>query len=34
MLISQKWLTSLLNNAGNPGWSVSAEELDLSLIHI
>ena len=30
MLISQKWLESLLNNAGNPDWSVPA----LSLIHI
>ncbi|KAA8744598.1 phenylalanine--tRNA ligase subunit beta [Corynebacterium tuscaniense] len=34
MLISQKWLTSLLNNAGNPGWSVSAEELDAGFVRV
>lgn len=34
MLISQKWLTSLLNNAGNPGWSVSSEELDAGFVRV
>ena len=35
MLISQKWLTSLLNNAsGNPGWSVSPEELDAGFVRV
>ena len=34
MLISQKWLTSLLNNAGNPSWSVSAEELDAGFVRV
>ena len=34
MLISHKWLTSLLNNAGNPGWSVSAEELDAGFVRV
>ena len=34
MLISQKWLTSLLNNVGNPSWSVSAEELDAGFVRV
>ena len=34
MLISQKWLTSLLNNAGNPGWAVSPEELDAGFVRV
>ncbi|WP_087117864.1 phenylalanine--tRNA ligase subunit beta [Corynebacterium urinipleomorphum] len=34
MLISQKWLTSLLNSAGNPGWSVSPEELDAGFVRV
>lgn len=34
MLISQEWLTSLLNNAGNPGWSVSPEELDAGFVRV
>ncbi|MCQ4618100.1 phenylalanine--tRNA ligase subunit beta [Corynebacterium sp. CCUG 59401] len=34
MLISQNWLTSLLNNAGNPGWTVSAEELDAGFVRV
>nr|VDG63734.1 phenylalanyl-tRNA ligase subunit beta [Streptococcus thermophilus] len=34
MLISKNWLTSLLNNAGNPGWNVSAEELDAGFVRV
>ncbi|MCQ4620324.1 phenylalanine--tRNA ligase subunit beta [Corynebacterium sp. CCUG 71335] len=34
MLISQNWLTSQLNNAGNPGWTVSAEELDAGFVRV
>lgn len=34
MLISQKWLTSLLNNADNPGWSVTSEELDAGFVRV
>ena len=32
MLISKNWITRLLNNAGNEGWSVSDEELELEAI--
>ncbi|SDL69845.1 phenylalanyl-tRNA synthetase beta subunit [Corynebacterium mycetoides] len=34
MLISQNWITSLLRNAGNDGWSVTAEELDAGFVRV
>ncbi|MEH0146675.1 phenylalanine--tRNA ligase subunit beta [Corynebacterium sp. Q4381] len=34
MLISKKWITSLLQNAGNEGWTVSDEELDAGFVRV
>ena len=34
MLISQNWLSDLLRNAGNEGWSVTAEELDAGFVRV
>lgn len=34
MLISKNWITRLLNNAGNEGWSVTDEELDAGFVRV
>ncbi|WKD57735.1 Phenylalanine--tRNA ligase beta subunit [Corynebacterium capitovis DSM 44611] len=34
MLISQEWITRLLRNGGNEGWSVSPEELDAGFVRV
>ncbi|SDS11007.1 phenylalanine--tRNA ligase subunit beta [Corynebacterium timonense] len=34
MLISQNWITRLIQAAGNEGWSVSAEELDAGFVRV
>lgn len=34
MLISQNWITRLLQGAGNEGWAVSPEELDAGFVRV
>lgn len=34
MLISKNWITRLLQNAGNPEWSVTDEELDAGFVRV
>lgn len=34
MLISKNWITRLLNNAGNEGWSVTDEGLDAGFVRV
>lgn len=34
MLISQNWITRLIQAAGNEGWSVTAEELDAGFVRV
>ncbi|WP_175935101.1 phenylalanine--tRNA ligase subunit beta [Corynebacterium sp. Marseille-P4321] len=34
MLITQNWITDLLNRSGNEGWSVTPEELDAGFVRV
>lgn len=34
MLISQEWITRLLQAAGNDGWNVTAEEFDAGFVRV